>query len=75
MPEKEFAKLFHNNISQRASYRCIDLSQCFKVVFFLFQSALLQQENAELRSQLMNLQEQTSVTQQAIRDRDDAIAK
>lgn len=50
-------------------------SQCFKVVFFLFQNALLQQENAELRSQLMNLQEQTGVTQQAIRDRDDAIAK
>lgn len=39
------------------------------------QNALLQQENAELRSQLMNLQEQSGVTQQAIRDRDDAIAK
>lgn len=53
----------------------IDLTQCCKVVLLLFQSALLQQENAELRSKLMNLQEQTGVIQQAIRDRDDAIAK
>lgn len=44
-------------------------------IFLLFQNALLQQENAGLRSKLTNLQEQAGVAQQAIRDRDDAIAK
>ncbi len=43
--------------------------------FFLLQNVQLQQENAELRLKLQSAQEQTAVTQQAIRDRDEAIAK
>lgn len=35
----------------------------------------LQQENAELRQNLQNVQEQAAVVQQAIRVRDEAIAK
>ncbi len=43
--------------------------------FFLLQNVQLQQENAELRLKLQSAQEQTAVAQQAIRDRDEAIAK
>lgn len=43
-------------------------------VFFL-QNVQLQQENAEMRQKLQSLQEQAEVAQQAIRDRDEAIAK
>lgn len=50
-------------------------TQWSKVRFFLLQNVQLQQENAELRNELVSVQEQTEVTQQAIRDRDDAIAK
>ncbi|XP_045930471.1 BICD family-like cargo adapter 1 [Micropterus dolomieu] len=39
------------------------------------QNVLLQQENAELRQKLQSVQEQAEVIQQAIRDRDEAIAK
>ncbi|XP_059187983.1 BICD family-like cargo adapter 1 [Centropristis striata] len=39
------------------------------------QKVQLQQENTELRQKLQGMQEQTEVVQQAIRDRDEAIAK
>ncbi|GAA6225041.1 bicaudal D-related protein 1-like [Lates japonicus] len=39
------------------------------------QNVQLQQENAELRQKLQSVQGQSEVVQQAIRDRDDAIAK
>ncbi|XP_062242372.1 BICD family-like cargo adapter 1 isoform X1 [Platichthys flesus] len=39
------------------------------------QNVQLQQENTELRQKLLNVQEQGEVVQQAIRDRDEAIAK
>ncbi|XP_030008965.1 BICD family-like cargo adapter 1 [Sphaeramia orbicularis] len=39
------------------------------------QNIQLQQENAELRQKLENIQAEAEVVQQAIRDRDDAIAK
>ncbi|XP_040901449.1 BICD family-like cargo adapter 1 [Toxotes jaculatrix] len=39
------------------------------------QNVQLQQENAELRQKLQSVQEQAEVAQQAIRDRDEAIAK
>ncbi|XP_053176742.1 BICD family-like cargo adapter 1 isoform X1 [Scomber japonicus] len=39
------------------------------------QNIQLQQENAEMRQKLQSLQEQAEVAQQAIRDRDEAIAK
>lgn len=39
------------------------------------QNVQLQQENAELRHKLQSVQEQAEVVQQAIRDRDEAIAK
>lgn len=35
----------------------------------------LHQENAELKNKLVSMQEQTEVIKQAIRDRDEAIAK
>ncbi|KAM3615883.1 uncharacterized protein V6R79_009046 [Siganus canaliculatus] len=39
------------------------------------QNLQLQQENTEMRHKMQNLQEQAEVAQQAIRDRDEAIAK
>lgn len=42
---------------------------------FFLQNIRLQQENTELKNKLMSLQEQAEVIQQAIRDRDEAIAK
>lgn len=42
---------------------------------FLLQNVQLQQENAELRQKLQSVQGQGEVVQQAIRDRDEAIAK
>lgn len=42
---------------------------------FFLQNIQLQQENTELKNKLMSLQEQAEVIQQAIRDRDEAIAK
>nr|XP_033488229.1 BICD family-like cargo adapter 1 isoform X2 [Epinephelus lanceolatus] len=39
------------------------------------QNVQLQQENAELKQKLQSMQEQAEVVQQAIRDRDEAIAK
>lgn len=39
------------------------------------QNAKLQKENAELLQKLQNIKDQADVVHQAIRDRDDAIAK
>jgi hypothetical protein len=44
-------------------------------VFLPFQNTDLQQKNAELRTELEHQQEQKEVVQQAIKDRDEAIAK
>lgn len=41
----------------------------------ILQNVQLQQENAELRQNLQSVQEQAEAVQQAIRDRDEAIAK
>lgn len=46
-----------------------------QVNLFLLQNVQLQQENTELRQELQSAQEQAAVAQQAIRDRDEAIAK
>lgn len=46
-----------------------------QVNLFLLQNVHLQQENTELRQELQSAQEQAAVAQQAIRDRDEAIAK
>lgn len=43
--------------------------------FFLLQNIQLQQENAELLQKLQSVQDQKDFVQQAIRDRDEAIAK
>lgn len=42
---------------------------------FFLQNIQLQQENTELKNKLMGLQKQAEVIQQAVRDRDEAIAK
>lgn len=49
--------------------------QCSDLNSFLLQNILLQQENAELRNNLVSTQEVAGIVQQAIRDRDEAIAK
>lgn len=45
------------------------------LLLLLLQNILLQQENTELRNNLVSAQEKATIVQQAIRDRDEAIAK
>lgn len=53
----------------------ITFTQCSDLNSFLLQNILLQQENTELRNNLASAQEKAGIVQQAIRDRDEAIAK
>lgn len=56
-------------------FKEIKRSSLNTVHFFFLQNDQLHQENAELRHKLQSAQEQAEVAQQAIRDRDEAIAK
>lgn len=47
----------------------------YNFILFLAQNIQLQQENAEIKQKLQNIQDQSDMVQQAIRDRDEAIAK